>query len=88
MYLAASMQEQKVTTFTRNLRHIRTKVLDTKQSHMAMMIGVKTTTYAAWEQGWGHAKHPHLIKISEMSGVSIDDLLKKELSKEEVQEDA
>lgn len=77
------MSKPRVTTFTRNVRAIRKQKLRTKQEHIAHLLGIKQTTYAAWEQGHGRAKYSELIKLSEIAGVSVDDILKKELNFDE-----
>jgi len=55
-----------------------TKRKDAKltQSQTAEWLGIKHKRYAAWEESRAQVPHEYLLKISEMFGTSIDDLLK------------
>ena len=68
-----------LTYFAKNIKTIR-KNEGLRVLEFGRRIGVSPKVVQAWEETRGRAKHPQLIKISEEFNVSIDDLLKRDLS--------
>ncbi len=67
--------------FGRNLRYLRESI-NAKGKEIAKIFGVNGPTYSKYENGLVQPNMEGLIAISEFFGVPIDDLLKKDLSKE------
>ena len=72
-----------MTYFKENIRILR-HTLNLSQESMVTHVGVKRQLYQAWETGRSKANHEDLAKISETTGISIDDLLKKPIVMEPV----
>lgn len=66
----------------KNLRYLRTK-RNYNQGDMARLLNVSKANMSKYESGFVELNNQGLINISEFFGVTIDDLLKKDLSKEE-----
>lgn len=69
------------SVFGRNLRHLR-KSVNANGEEIAKIFGVNHSTYSKYENGLVQPSMEGLIAISEFFGVTVDDLLKKDLSKE------
>lgn len=65
----------------RNLRYLRNGI-NAKAIEIAAIFGVNGSTYSKYENGLVEPKIDGLIAVSEFFGVTVDDLLKKDLSKE------
>ena len=63
-----------------NIIYLR-KRLNKSQSDIAQLLNVGVKRYAAWEQGNSQPNHDFVINISSLFEVSLDDLIKKDLSK-------
>lgn len=71
------------TTLSRNLKYLR-KREGYRQEDMARLLGYKGKQgYSSIENGISNVSIENLVNISEYFGVTVDDLLKKDLSKEE-----
>lgn len=66
--------------FGRNLNFLR-KSLGINGKEIAKILGVSPSTYSKYENGLVQPDMDGLVTISEFFGVTIDDLLKKDLSK-------
>lgn len=69
------------SVFGRNLRYLR-KSVNANGKEIAKIFGVNHSTYSKYENGLVQPSMEGLIAISEFFGVTVDDLLKKDLSKE------
>lgn len=69
------------SVFGRNLQYLR-KSVNAKGKEIAKIFGVNHSTYSKYENGLVQPSMEGLVKISEFFGVTVDDLLKKDLSKE------
>ncbi len=65
--------------FKENIRSIRTKMYLMNQGQMAEYFGVGRSAYAAWEEGRGRPNYEMLIHISDLSGMSIDNILRADV---------
>lgn len=63
-----------------NIRHIR-KANGLTQKEFASILGVEDPAVSKYESGDNKPTIESLVNISEFFGVSVDDLLKKDLSK-------
>ncbi len=61
----------------KNLKYLRN---DIRQEDIAKMVGVGRNNYQAWEKGRAIPQTEHLLKLSLLYGVSIDYLIRKDLS--------
>lgn len=64
--------------FSHNIETLRVKHRY-RQSDLAKEFGVSQTSYSRWEND-GECSFENLVKFSEFYDVSVDDLLKKDLS--------
>lgn len=69
------------SVFGRNLQYLR-KSVNAKGKEIAKIFGVNHSTYSKYENGLVQPSMEGLVAISEFFGVTVDDLLKKDLSKE------
>ena len=53
------------------------KALKISQDGLAKMLGVSQGAVAQWEKGKTHPAYDKLMKIAEVFGVSVDELMKK-----------
>lgn len=67
--------------FARNLKYLRNRA-GIKQEDMAELLKVSKSNMSKYESGAVEPGLELLIRISELFGVAIDDLLKRDLSKE------
>lgn len=63
-----------MTTFQTTIRALR-KECKLSQKGVADGIGIKFSTYQAWEEGRGKAKYPELITLARFYDVTVDYLL-------------
>ncbi len=61
----------------KNLKYLRN---DIRQEDIAKMVGVGRNNYQAWEKGRAIPQTEHLLKLSLLYCVSIDYLVRKDLS--------
>lgn len=45
------------------------------QAELAKHVGVERSTVAKWESGSNHPQAAHLVKLAEIFGCSVDELL-------------
>lgn len=62
----------------KNLKYLRKKMSKT-QAELALIVGKGQTTIGNWENGESEPSLEELILLSNFSGFSIDNLLKREL---------
>ncbi len=67
-----------------NIRTLR-KARGLKQDELADLLEVKGATVSAYEKGVAAPKLDGLLKLSELFGVGLDDLVFRDLSQEEAQ---
>lgn len=67
------------TLLSRNLRYLRSRA-NCSQEEIAIMLGIRKTDMVEYEAGMAEINNQLLVKISEIFEVTVDDLLKKELS--------
>lgn len=67
---------------SKNLKYLRKKERYT-QAEMSAILKVKRSTLAGYEVGEKRPSYEGLLNLSEFFGVTVDDLLKKDLSKGE-----
>lgn len=63
-----------------NLKYLRTRE-QCSQDDMAQLLHVSKSTMSKYERGVAEINNQGLINVSEYFGVTVDDLLKKDLSK-------
>lgn len=68
--------------FSNNIKYIR-RVKKISQIQLADNLGLKYSAISAWENKRSYPSVDILLKISTLFTISIDDLLKKDLSKVE-----
>ena len=61
--------------FAVNLR-IRRKSAQLTQAQVAKILGISLSSYTAYERGRSYPTVPNLMKILQLFGVSIEDLLR------------
>ncbi|HEY8388880.1 MAG TPA: helix-turn-helix transcriptional regulator [Parasegetibacter sp.] len=69
-----------MSLLSKNLAYLR-KQLKLRQEEMQSRVGVSRTTWSNYENGISEPSVNGLINISNFFGVSLDDLLKKDLSR-------
>jgi repressor LexA len=77
------MQEKEVATmyFASNLKYLRLKN-NLEQKDVAEIVGVTHyTTISKWERGKSEPRAYQLIRLAEYFGVTLDDLIKNDLTK-------
>jgi DNA-binding XRE family transcriptional regulator len=67
-----------MSKLSKNLKKLRHK-LGISQEHLSAMIGIKRPTYSAYEEYRSEPNIKTIIALSALFGVTIDDLLTKEL---------
>ncbi|MFT4031555.1 MAG: helix-turn-helix domain-containing protein [Siphonobacter sp.] len=69
--------------FARNLVYLRNR-LDGRisQQKLADELGLKKSTWAAYESGRAEPRYGDLVKMADFFGVNVDELLRSDLSKE------
>lgn len=67
----------------RNLKYLRDRE-HYSQKDMARLLEVSKSNMSKYESGEVELSNKRLINVSEIFGITIDDLLKKDLSKEEI----
>ena len=67
--------------FANNLKYL-TKNTQINQNQLAIKLGINRQQVTKWING-GEPKYDYLINISKIYEISIDDLLKKDLSEED-----
>lgn len=67
------------TLLSRNLRYLRSSA-NYSQEEVARMLGVSTDNMSKYESGSIELSNQLLVSVSEVFGVSVDDLLKKDMS--------
>ena len=73
-----------MTEFHQNIKILR-KRKGVIQKEVGEVVGKTQNSVTKWEGG-GEGNYTDLVKLSDFFGVTIDDLLKKDLSKEEAGE--
>jgi phage repressor protein C with HTH and peptisase S24 domain len=72
------------TFFSQNIAYLRRSLPEKpSQDKLATELGLKKSTLAAYEGGRAEPKYSDLVRFAEFFGVSTDDLLRKELSREQ-----
>lgn len=66
--------------FSANLKFLRNRA-GKRQIDIAILLSTKQSTYAAWEEERSQPPYSTLIAISELYQVTINDLVKTDLSK-------
>jgi transcriptional regulator with XRE-family HTH domain len=69
------MMNHSKSTLAQNLITKRKENKST-QTETAEWLQIKQKRYAAWEEGRAQVPHEYLLKIAEMWGTSVDELLK------------
>ena len=64
--------------FTQNLAFLRDQ-MEVSQSEMAESIGFKRTTWSGYENGKSKPNYSDLLKIAEYFGISLSDLIERDL---------
>lgn len=67
------------TLLSRNLGYLHSRA-NCSQEKIAMMLGIRKTDLVEYETGMAEMNNQLLVEISEIFEVTVDDLLKKELS--------
>ena len=67
-----------MSKLSKNLKTLR-KQIGLSQERLAEKLGIKRKRYATYEEYRAEPNCSVLIKLSDIFGVSIDDLIKKEL---------
>lgn len=67
-----------MSKLSKNLKKLR-KEMGLSQERLSKKLGLKRPTYATYEEYRAEPNCSVLIKLSDIFGVSIDDLIKKEL---------
>lgn len=71
----------KVTFFAQNLIFLRnTLVNKVSQQRLADELGLKKSTLAAYESGRAEPRYEELVRLSRFFGVTVDELLSKDLT--------
>ncbi len=69
--------------FAKNLVQLRGRLEGkVSQQRLADELGLKKSTWAAYESGRAEPRYGDLVKVADFFQVSVDDLLRKDLSKE------
>ncbi|MDF7820048.1 LexA family transcriptional regulator [Runella sp. MFBS21] len=75
--------QEKVNNFAQNLSYLRGKLAGkVSQQRLADELGMKKSTLAAYELGRAEPSFEDLIRLAAFFGVTIDGLLRKDLSRE------
>lgn len=74
---------KEMTAFQRNLRFCR-KEAGILQQDFAQMLGIPVTTLSGYENGGREPKFSLLIKMADIFGVTVDDLVRGELPREKI----
>lgn len=69
-----------------NIRHLRKK-LNFGQAHLALLLNVKQAAISAYELGRNEPNYEALEKLADLFGVTIDDLIRKDLSADAASEE-
>lgn len=62
-----------------NLKYLRNKAMIT-QSEFAALMKYKSKTVGGWEEGRNHPNLTNLIEIADFFKITLDDLIKKDLT--------
>lgn len=72
--------------FSRNLVYLRGRLEGRiSQQRLADELGLKKSTWAAYESARAEPKYGDLVKVADFFQVTVDELLRKDLSRESVQ---
>lgn len=69
---------------SQNIRHLR-KQQNLNQKQLADVLNIKTSQVSAYETGESFPRFDGLLKLSELFGVGLDDLVFRDLSQEQPQ---
>ena len=70
-----SIKEESLKNLAVNLR-IRRKSAQLTQAQVAKLLGISLSAYAAYERGSSYPTVSNLMKILQLFGISIEDLLR------------
>ena len=65
----------KSTTLSGNIVYHRRRIHYAQRS-MASALGIKHSRYGAWEEGRAKPPHDYLLKLAEVFGITVEQLLK------------